>query len=170
MTFDLLKPRRGKFMRLILYIFSFLSFTFTTVVLCFIAIDSALKLPFFSDRAEFAAMITIIIPIAIMLFLLKVTRDLIDKSEIIGTLNIHSEQIIIDSQDSVQYIQNNNIKYIRFANAMGWSVSSPDAYKIQILTKDDFKIDLEYVRAKKKGKSLKYYMKKKGIEARFWNL
>ncbi|WP_114749231.1 hypothetical protein [Pleomorphovibrio marinus] len=170
MKFDLIKPNRGKYLRLLLYLVSFVLFTAIAVLLSFLAYSSFIKLPFFIENFKFTAITIILITVVSMLLLNNITRALIDKSEVIGSLIIQSERIIIDLKGSFKSIQNDDIKFIRFANAMGWSISSPDAYQIQIVLKDGSEIDIEYIRAKNKKSSLKYFAKKNGIETRYWNL
>lgn len=170
MTFDILNPRYSNVTRAFLSLSLIIITIVVSVFLSIYILDCFLNLSFFTDHIEITTLIVLIIPILFSSVAFKISTLFIYKSDSKGTLEINDKYFNITLNNSITVINNEDIKYVRFKNSMGWYVTSPYAYQIEIAQIGEEKTNLEYVQAKSQGQKLKYYIKSKGIKTRRWNL
>ena len=170
MIFDVISPRLSLITRYLLYIILFFLIVYLGVSLTILLINVTSSYFFAKNNAELFSVLISLIPISIAVIGIKIRKNVIDKSDVIGDIQIETDRLIIRLLDSTKFILNDNISYVRFKSAMGWSVTSSNVYQIQIVLKNSSKVDVEFVQAKNNGKYLKSEIEANGIQARYWNL
>ncbi len=169
MQFDILNPKFGTTARALMYLISLFLTIGIAVFIGLILIDRVKQITFLSENARISAVLVILISALFVLTVAKLSKKLIDKSEIIGYIQILPTQIELSIHGSSSKLPLANIEYMRFKNSMGWNIASPDAYRVQIVTKTDGVIDIDYMQAEKNGQKIKYVLEQNNIRTRYWN-
>jgi hypothetical protein len=169
-VFDILSPKLNERSRSALYLLIILTSVCIGVTLVIFTLNYARQFAFVKEHSTIAAIAILIMPVLVSVLLFRFSKALIDKSVVIGSLKFGPARLDIKLNDSVTSMEYEQIDYLRFKSAMGWSLISPNAYKIQLIAKSNNKFELDFVQATKNGSNIRYVAEKCGLKTRYWNL
>lgn len=162
--FNVLRPYLNTPLRILLNIAYVIATICVGVALSVVTFRLLKSNDFFTNQASLTAILILIIPLVCYLISKKLRPLTVDSAEVIGTLDVGEKSLVINISNDRTELEFSGISYLRINNAMGWSSADVDAYQIQIILKNEEKIDLDYVSSRSKRKNLKRLIDSKGIK------